>query len=176
MNQVTAGLWLIGRLLYRALMLWLWLLLLFYLGFKLAERGQAIDALPAQLEVEGVVLIGGESGIREGCGVAVLRLSSAMRVRLQREGLAALQEARQARGYPERDYYHYQAWQTTPAKGAAEGLSPIMLGLQCADADDELTARISRASQEAGGYYSQKDEGALLLLPREGLVVFGYFG
>ena len=93
MNQVTAGLWLIGRLLYRALMLWLWLLLLFYLGFKLAERGQAIDALPAQLEVEGVVLIGGESGIREGCGVAVLRLSSAMRVRLQREGLAALQEA-----------------------------------------------------------------------------------
>ena len=57
--------------------------------------------------------------------------------------------------------------------GEGDMLSPIFLGLQCADADDELSARIGRASQ---GYYTTKHEGALLVLPREGLIVFGYFG
>lgn len=177
MTQMTAVLWVIGRLLYRGLMLWLWLLLLLYVAYKLAERSHAIAALPAQLEVDGVVLVGGESGIREGCGVAVLRMSPAMRVRLHREGLAALQEARQARGHPDRNYYRYGPWQATPIEPLqADSGSPIMLGLQCADADDELTSRISRASQEEGGYYSEKDEGTLLLLPCEGLIVYGYFG
>ena len=60
-----------------------------------------------------------------------------------------------------------------PAPGEGDMLSPIFLGLQCADADDELSARIGRASQ---GYYTTKHEGALLVLPREGLIVFGYFG
>lgn len=177
MSQATTVLWAIGRLLYRIFMLWLWLLLLLYVSYKLAERSQAIEALPEQLEVDGVVLVGGKSGFREGCGVAVLRMSSDMRVRLRREGLAMLQEARQARGYPDRHYYRYQPWQATPIEAlAGDSGSPIMLGLHCADADDELTSRIGRASQEEGGYYSEKDEGALLLLPREGLIVYGYFG
>lgn len=176
MSQVRTVLWMIARLLYRAFMVWLWLLLLLYLAYKLAERSHAIDALPAQLEVDGVVLVGGESGFREGCGVAVLRMLPAMRVLLQREGLAALQNALQARGHPEENYYRYGPWRPTPIEVDVEGHTPIMLGLQCADADDELTRRISRTSQQEGGYYSEKDEGALLLLPREGLIVYGYFG
>lgn len=176
MSQVRAAAWMIGRLLYRAFMVWLWLLLWLYLAYKLAERSHAIEALPAQLEVDGVVLVGGESGIREGCGVAVLRMAPELRSRLGREGLAALQDARQARGHADNDYYRYEAWQPLPTPDEGRGLSPIFLGLQCADADDELTRQISRASQEEGGYYSEKDEGALLLLPREGLIVYGYFG
>ena len=176
MSQVMGVLWLIGRLLYRAFLLWLWLMLLLYLAFKFGERSHAIDALPAQLEVDGLVLVGGESGIREGCGVAVLRMSPALRLRLQREGLAALQDARQARAHPGDDYYRYGPWHPLPARAEADPLAPVFLGLQCADADDGLTERIGRASQAAGGYYSSKEEGALLLLPREGLIVFGYFG
>ncbi|WP_043308109.1 hypothetical protein [Pseudomonas sp. ML96] len=177
MNQMKMLFWVLGKLLYRGVMLWFWLLLLLYVGYKMLERNSAVDALPAQLEVDGVVLVGGESGIREGCGIAVLKMAPGLRGRLRREGLAVLQEARQARGYPDRDYYHYQPWQATPVPVDEGGdLSPIWLGLQCADADDELSERISRASQEEGNYYSEKEEGALLLLPREGLIVFGYFG
>ena len=177
MSQAKTVLWVIGRLLYRGLMLWLWLLLLLYVSYKLFERRDAIAALPAQLEVDGVVMIGGESGFREGCGVVVLRMSSDMRVRLRREGLVMLQEARQARGYPDRHHYRYQPWQATPIEVLeADSGSPIMLGLDCADADDDLTSRIGRASREEGGYYSERNEGILLLLPREGLIVYGYFG
>lgn len=171
MSTLMSALYVVAQLLYRAVLLWFCLLLLLYLGYKLAERSYAIDALPAPLEVDGLVLIADESGLREGCGVAVLRMSPALRARLQREGLAALQEARQARGYA--DYYRYEPWQALPAPGEGDMLSPIFLGLQCADADDELSARIGRASQ---GYYTTKHEGALLVLPREGLIVFGYFG
>jgi hypothetical protein len=168
----------LGRWLHRAVLLHCWALLCLYLMFKLYERSHFIDVLPAAIEPIGVVLISGESGFREGCGVAVLRMAPELRARLRREGLAALQDAQQARGYPDENYYRYQPWQPTPAPGTGEDgvLAPIFLGLQCADADDELTSRIGKASQEAGGYYSEKGEAALLLLPREGLIVFGYFG
>lgn len=90
-------------------------------GYKLAERSYAIDALPAPLEVDGLVLVGGESGFREGCGVAVLRMSPALRSRLQREGLAALQQARQARGYADDDYYRYEPGRRCPRRAMATG-------------------------------------------------------
>lgn len=173
MSQVSIILNVIGRLIFRGVLLWFSLLLLLYLGYKLAERSYAIDALPAQLDVQGLVLVAGESSVLEGCGVAVLRMSSALRARLQSEGLTALRDARQGRGFLDDDYYRYEPWQALPERGEVDELSPIFLGLQCADADDELRARIGRASL---GYYTYKREGALLVLPREGLIVFGYFG
>lgn len=176
MSRAMSVLWVLGRLLYRAVLLVLWLLLLIYLVFKMSERSDAIDSLPAQLEVDGVVLIGSESGIREGCGVAVLRMSPTLRTRLLREGLGVLHDARQARGYTSA-YHHFAPWQPTPTAGDEdEAISPIFLGLQCVDADEELAARIGEAARAKGGYYSTKPEGALLLLPREGLIVLGYFG
>ena len=51
-----------------------WVLLCLYLVFKLYERSHFIDVLPAAIEPAGVVLISGQSGFREGCGVAVFRL------------------------------------------------------------------------------------------------------
>ena len=65
MNPLTSALYVVAQLLYRAVLLWFCLLLLLYLGYKLAERSYAIDALPAPLEVDGLVLVGGESGFRE---------------------------------------------------------------------------------------------------------------
>ncbi|MDG9926307.1 MULTISPECIES: hypothetical protein [unclassified Pseudomonas] len=173
MSQVKSVLMVIAKLIYRGVMLWFCLLLLLYMTYKMFERSHAIDVLPAQLEVDGLVLVGGESGIREGCGVAVLHMSPRLRARLQREGMAVLQDARQARGHADDDYYHYAPWQALPTPDEGGGLSPIFLGLQCADADDELSTRIGRASR---GFYTTKHEGALLVLPQEGLIVFGYFG
>ncbi|UUY09778.1 hypothetical protein LRS11_07020 [Pseudomonas sp. J452] len=169
---VQAARWL-GRLLYRGLLLYCWLLLVLYLGFKVAERQSAIAALPTNIEPAGVVLIGGESGLREGCGVAVWRMSTAMRQRLASHGLAALTQARQARGHADEPYYRYAPWQPTPV---GEGISPVELGLQCADSDQALTRRIHQAMHSPGAFYSHKDEGLLLVIPAEGLIVFGYFG
>ena len=163
----------LGRWLHRAMLLHFWALLCLYLMFKLYERSHFIDVLPAAIEPAGAVLISGESGFREGCGVAVFRLSGEARDALKSLGLAALDEARQARGYAD-DYYHYEAWQSTPvlAGEISEGWPP----LACAAADEDLERRILLAMQSPGSFYTSKDEALLLVLPAEGLIVFGYFG
>lgn len=163
----------LGRWLYRGLLLCCWALLCLYLTFKLFERAHFIDALPAAIEPAGVVLISGESGFREGCGVAVFRLSGDSRDALAANGLAALAGAQQARGYTDA-YYSYAAWQGTPVPEAysSEGWPP----LSCAAASDELERRILLAMQRPGGFYTHKHEALLLVLPEEGLIVFGYFG
>ncbi|MBC9248981.1 hypothetical protein A9179_01705 [Pseudomonas alcaligenes] len=171
--SVIALLRLLGRLLYRAVLLHCWLLLVLYLGFKFVERQFSIASLPASIEPAGVVLIGGESGLREGCGVVVLRMAPALQRRLARQGLAALEEARQARGYPDEAYYSYAPWQPTPVPDED---SQVALGLNCAEADEALSQRINRAQNSPGAFYSSKDEGLLLVIPEEGLIVFGYFG
>lgn len=171
--SILALMRLLGRLLYRGLLLYCWLLLVLYLGFKFAERQFSIAALPAGIEPASVVLISGESGFREGCGVAVFRLAPALRQRLAMQGLAALQGARQARGHADAPYYSYAAWQRTPV---SEPDSQVALGLSCAGADEALTQRINRAQGSPGAFYSSKDEGLLLVIPQEGLIVFGYFG
>lgn len=149
------------------------LLLVLYLLFKGFEREHFRQVLPVELEPAGLVLIDGISGLREGCGVVVWRLGEASASGLRREGLAYLRGARQARGHDD-VYYRYGPWQATPLPAAqnAEGWLP----LGCADAESALQARILRAAQEPGGYYSEKPEGVLLVLPAERLIVFGYDG
>ena len=163
----------LGRWLHRAVLLHCWALLCLYLVFKLFERSHFIDVLPAAIEPAGVVLISGQSGFREGCGVAVFRLSGATRNALKSSGLAALSEANQARGHAD-DYHRYEPWQSTPvlAGEISEGWPP----LSCADADADLERRILLAMQSPGAFYTRKREALLLVLPEEGLIVFGYFG
>jgi hypothetical protein len=105
--------------------------------------------------------------------VAVFRLSGATHSALKDSGLAALGEANQARGHAD-DYHHYEAWQGTPvlAGEISEGWPP----LSCAAADEDLERRILLAMQSPGSFYTRKDEALLLVLPDEGLIVFGYFG
>ena len=163
----------LGRWLHRAVLLSCWVLLCLYLVFKLYERSHFIDVLPAAIEPVGVVLISGQSGFREGCGVAVFRLSVATRSALENSGLVALNEANQARGHAD-DYHRYESWKSTPvlAGEISEGWPP----LSCADADEDLERRILLAMQSSGSFYTRKDEALLLVLPAEGLIVFGYFG
>lgn len=151
----------------------LWLILLLYLAYKMSERPFMLRALPAAVEVQGVEWIAGESGLREGCGVAIFRLAPSMQQRLQARGLAALDGARQARGHSE-DYYHYQAWQATPVLNNLG--SDGWLALSCGDLPQDLEQRINNALAQPGSYFAGKDEGVLLVLPAEGLAVYGYNG
>ena len=151
----------------------LWLILLLYITYKMSERPFMFRALPAAVEVQGVEWIAGDSGLREGCGVAVFRLAPGMQQRLQARGLAALDGARQARGHSEA-YYHYQPWQATPVLNNLG--SDGWLALSCGDLPQALEQRINNALEQPGSYFARKDEGVLLVLPAAGLVVYGYNG
>ena len=163
----------IARALLYSLQTLLALLLVLYLLFKGFEREHFRQALPARIEPAGVILIDGMIGFREGCGVAVWRLSEATAAGLQ-QGLGYLLSARQARGYAE-PYYRYGPWRATPL-AAAQGMDGGWLSLGCADAPAALQEQILRGAQDVHGYYSEKDEAVLLVLPAERLIVFAYNG
>lgn len=152
----------------------LWLLLGLYLAFKMAERSSMIAALPLEVEINGVEWIAGQSGFREGCGAAVFRLSTAMRQRLQDQGIQALGDALQGRGHGDDHYYQYAAWLPTPGDDLVGGEG--WMALSCADLPKALNKRIYQGLGSPGGYITTKDEAVLLVLPSEGLVVFGYNG
>lgn len=162
-----------ARTLLYSLQTLLALQLVLYLLFKGFEREHFLQALPAQIEPAGLILVDGMSGFREGCGVAVWRLSEATADGLQQQGLGYLQPARQARGYAE-PYYRYGPWQATPLSAAQSMDGWLPLG--CADAPEALQEQIMRGTQGVQGYYSEKREGVLLVLPMERLIVFAYNG
>lgn len=162
-----------ARALLYSLQTLLALQLVLYLLFKGVEREHFRQALPAQIEPAGLILIDGMSDFREGCGVAVWRLSEATAASLQQHGFGYLQSAQQARGYAE-SYYRYGPWQATPLADAQSMDGWLPLG--CADAPEALQEQILRGAQGMQGYYSEKREGVLLVLPRERLIVFAYNG
>ena len=162
-----------ARALLYSLQTLLALQLLLYLLFKGFEREHFRQALPAQIEPAGLILIDGMSDFREGCGVAVWRLSEATAASVQQHGFGYLQSAQQARGYAE-SYYRYGPWQATPLADSQSMDGWLPLG--CADAPEALQEQILRGAQGMEGYYSEKREGVLLVLPRERLIVFAYNG
>lgn len=149
----------------------LWLLLCGFLVDKMKEPAQRLKALPAALETDGVEWIDGDGGFFESCGVAVFRLSLATQQRLHDKRLSALATALHARGY--RDY-QYQPWQTTPGRLPvdSEGWS----ALSCGNLPKALEKRIDQGLDRPGGYLTSKDHAVLLVLPSEGLVIYGYGG
>lgn len=156
------------------LQLLIWLLLGLYLAYKLFERQHMVDVLPASLEPTSVLLIDGESGVREGCGVAVWRMSAHTRLALHQDALGFLAQARQARGYSE-PYYRFEPWQPSPVPDELNS-DGGWLSLACASPSERLEQLINVAMQSPGSFYSIKPEGILLLIPAQGLIVFGYYG
>lgn len=156
----------------RALVLGLCSLVLgLYLAFKVLERSFMIDALPLGVEPAGVVVISDTGGIRESCGVAVFRLSMATRERLMSAGLSALKTARQARA-SSTAYYRYREWRPTPAQEPVDGA----VGIACGELDGALDRQIAAGLRDSGGFFSHKPEALLLVLPKQGLIVFAYEG
>ena len=162
-----------GAWLYHVVLLFAWLLLCGYLVFKLVEREQMIQMLPAGIEPSGTKLIAGEFGFREGCGAAIFGLSDVTRRRLQREGLGFLETTRQSRGHRD-DYYAFGRWRSTPLVSSVTSEGGWR-ALWCAG-NGPLIRRVNLAVQSSGGFYSEKPEGILVVLPDEGLIVFGYDG
>lgn len=160
------------RVLQFLAVLWCSLMLGLYLSYKVVERQWMIRSLPAAIEPRGVVLLADDGGFRESCGAAVFRLSGDTAQQVQAHGLQYLDQARQARRNNDR-YGHFEQWQQTPLDiDVDEGL----IGLSCAEPDKDLQRRIYQAAGRPGSFYAKKDDGLLLVLPSEGLIMFGYSG
>lgn len=157
-----------------------------YLVPAIRTTDTSADVLPAKLEVVGIADGGNDASILdqlgltfrlESCGAVVFSLSSDTVERLKTGGLAFLADAIEARGFPNHSYYRYAAWHTTPVPqnwSGGDGL--LAASLYCADIDKALWQRIADASSRSGGFYAEKPEGQLMVLPDERIAVFTYYG
>lgn len=128
--------------------------------------------LPEKIEITYPVSIGDESGFREGCGVAVFKLSKNTTKNIEKGGLAFFSGATQARGHND-NYHKYEPWKETPVpvNWASEGS-----WFMCSVISNNLERKIIMAAQEKGAYYTTKPEGVLIVIPSLGYVVFSYNG
>lgn len=130
--------------------------------------------IPAKIEITYAIHIGGESGLREGCGAAIFRLSDATADAISRKSLDFFNDAIYSRKSKDR-YYTYSSWKETPVPNSwtSEGTWP---GLGCSGASRSLLSQILPAASKKGSYYSSKHEAEILVIPSFKLVVFSYFG
>jgi hypothetical protein len=140
-------------------------------------------ALPSQLQTQRGIEAGSNFGLlglltlsREACGAVVFDLTPQTIADIRRQGLSFFAGARQARGHPSEPYYHYDAWQQTPAPTQWFGDGVVAGSLGCAHIDRELMHRIVTASRAVGGFYTTTPEAQLIVLPTEGIAVLTYDG
>lgn len=149
-----------------------------YLAFLRWECQWYMGLIPASIEISEAVTIGGESGFREGCGVAVFKLSSSAQKQIQTEGLAVLAAARQARSHSDSSKA-YSQWKETPYINTGDGLTLVdrwQLGMGCARLSNELNQSIVKAMNTSGSFFATTHEAGLVVIPSLGLVVFSHYG
>lgn len=125
------------------------------------------QAIPEAIALEGLVRMGGTSGLREGCGAAIYRMRNDVSEAIQRLGLAWLGTRPIARA--RRDYYQYGSWQPTP-------VDTYLRGLGCLTINEELRREIDKSLTSQGSFYAEGYEYDILIIPSRDLVVFSYMG
>ncbi|UTA54501.1 hypothetical protein L3D22_01120 [Lysobacter soli] len=133
--------------------------------------------IPEPLGISYSIEIGGESGLREGCGAAIFRMDEATARKIIEQGPRYLARAMVSRGHHD-SYHTFFGWKKTPfvsgnAHGESTGLSP---GLDCASIDRALQWKITDALRAPGAYYTHGPEMFLLVDPAARLIVLTYFG
>lgn len=128
------------------------------------------DAIPPQFELAGTVFHDEVSGWREGCGVAVFRLSDTSLARIRQGGLAGLQAARLGRDG--QAYHQYAPWAATP--GGAD--DRLFRGTGCADASDDVLEQAQRTAAAGGAFFTTAREQDLVVVPSLGVIVFSFDG
>jgi hypothetical protein len=144
-----------------------------YIAYKVFQYSWYVAALPPEIAITWPIAIGDESYIREGCGVAIFKLSKATSLAIEAKGLDFFTDATQARGHPHHYYYKYKKWKETPVPSTwiSEGT-----WIRCSVVSDDLIRQITEVAQQKGSYYTTKSEGELIVFPGLGWVVFSYYG
>lgn len=155
------------------------LVVMAYAGFRVWEITWYKGLIPVAFEVDGTVLIDGQSGVREGCGVAIFKLTDPALARIRSSGLAAVAAAHEPRDHPGVHYFTFGEWRETPYVTTGNGLTLSdrwLSGLSCASMDAELREDIDKALRTGGSFYSTSKESGLIVIPALGLVVLSYEG
>jgi len=167
----------VGILLIFGFTLIVCLIIFIWVVFKIYSWDWEKGALPQSVEVTRVLTSGYESDLREGCAIAIYSLSPSMVAGLEQKGIAYLGHDTQSRNGRTKTN-PYSDWQKTPvptdpylyAWHAAYGCG---LGF-----DKTILPRIQEISQSPGGFYikTKNNEGLILVLPKQKLAVYIYFG
>ena len=129
------------------------------------------EAIPPPFELMEVVYHDERSDLREGCGVAIFRLSEESLARIHHGGLPWLESARLGRdGTP---YHHYQPWKATPA---AQEEDKLFRGIHCVDGGPPLLEQARHAIRREGAFFTTGPEHDLVLVPSLGVIVFSHNG
>ena len=139
------------------------------------ERAHFRKILPEEIETAGTLLISGETGLREGCGTAIFRLSKATLKSIEDHGLSFFDRALKSRGHSDR-YHTFEPWNKTPLPSAWVRDGGLWGGLYCAELTSPLVQKLRTAGKSKGGFYTTKPEGELVVFPDLGIVVFTYWG
>lgn len=149
-----------------------------YAGWTHWETRWYMGMVPAGIGLSGTVEIDGQSGLTEGCGAAVFRLSEATVTSLNARGIDALAGARQARAH-DGAHHAYSEWRSTPHVQTGDGLTLAdrwLAGMGCASLPKDLGAGIRQALKTRGAFYATTREAGLIVIPSLGVAVFSYFG
>ena len=145
-----------------------------YAAWSVYEYYWYSSLIPAKIGITRAINISGQSGLREGCGTAIFRLTNATADAISRKGSDFFNDAIYSRRSKE-PRYTYRSWKETPVPKTwtSEGTWP---GLGCSSVSRPLLSQILRAASKKGSYYSTKDEAWIIVIPSLKLVVFSYFG
>jgi hypothetical protein len=137
--------------------------------YKVYEDNWYRGFLPNEIEISDTVLISVETGIMDGCGVAIFKLTDNAIQLFSEKGLDALTSALHSREFIHRNtYLSYDAWKKTPLKQARIW----GYGMWCArqDIENKFGTTIKKALQEDKSYYTD----GIVIFPDLGLVMFSY--
>jgi hypothetical protein len=152
-----------------------------YGTYRVWEINYFKNLIPSEIQINGTVLVDGETGGLEGCGVAIFRLDSATLEKIRANGIHALDEAKQSRKKKllRDDYQTYTPWAETPYLETGDGMTLAdrwLGGFVCSNIDTDLSNHIHSALKSTNSYYSTTHEAGLIVIPDLGLIVYSYFG
>ena len=152
-----------------------------YGAFRVWDTNHFKNLIPSEIEIGDTVLVDGESGGLEGCGVAIFQLGSSTLVSLRANGIHALDGANRSREkrFLSDEYKEYSSWKETPYLETGDGMTLAdrwLGGFVCANIDSDLSKRIHRALRSNKSYYATTHEAGLIVIPSLGLAVYSYYG
>jgi hypothetical protein len=143
--------------------------------------------LPSAIGVSGVITVGNDDHWydkmldlpHQSCGAVIYRLTSHSVSGIHKFGLDYFKTALQARGYPadtSRGWaYTYAPWMETPVPKGWIGDGPLTTYLHCGNINNVEARMIERDSRIYGSYITTKPNGALIVLPDDGIAVLGFY-
>ena len=162
-------------ILSRSLLAITWISILFVAPIQGCEHLQVKSyekAIPSPLQFTELTYHDEQSGLLEGCGVAIFKLSPRTLASINQHGLAFLASATVGRDGSE--YHHYETWQRTPPTDSSR--TRILRGSPCINRPPDILRIIGNASYQPGSFFTTGREQDLVIVPSLGVLVFSYDG